>query len=152
MTVHFDLGGDFHCENCGRWIYAEGPALVIEQANGDDPPQACNYFNRLQESRTKSEQMRLADIAVRFEFYSVYGHLEPKREIRHLSGSTWEIKTAEDRILFYEVPATRDHKRAVRVTNCCEKSKSKTAEGTLPKKHIRKAQAIEKKDESNGAN
>ena len=148
MTVQFDLGGDCECAECGRWMFADGGALVIELAiTRDLPGQAWSYLAALQASNRRADQQRFEDIAERFEHYSIYGELEPKVQLRHLEGDIWEIKTAEDRILFFHTDAN-GHKRAARVTNCCEKSKSKTQQGKLPVKHIRLAGAIQKVDRS----
>lgn len=147
MTVQFDLGGDGFCPECGRWVYAVGGALGIEEAvSRDGNSQVGEYLADLQNSGDRAKQQRFEDIAERFEYYSIYGKLEPKRQLRHLQGEIWEIKTAEDRILFFEMVATNRHARVARLTNCCEKSKSKTAAGKLPVKHIRKAVAIREID------
>jgi hypothetical protein len=129
-------------------VYADGGSLTIEQAwSNDEPAQAMEYLERLQ-GGTRTERMRFSDVLARFEQYSIYGQLEPRRQLRFLAGDIYEIKTAEDRILFYEIPASTGHKRAVRVTNACEKGKSKTAEGKLPRKHLERAFGIERLDRS----
>lgn len=151
MTVHFDLGGDQPCASCQRWLYADGLSLVIEQATGDDEGQALAYLSDLYHAKSKAKRLRFEDVVARFEVYSIYGDLEPKRELRHLEGNVWEIKTPQDRVLFFEIGPTDVHRRAARVTNCCEKRVSVTAEGRLPAHHIRKAQAIERKDQHHGS-
>jgi hypothetical protein len=153
LTVRFELGGDCDCGSCGRWLYADGAALCIEQAvSGDEIPQAMRFLEDLYSSTDQGKRARFDDIWVRFEYYSIYGSLEPPRQLRHLEREIWEIKTAEDRVLFYELSECADHKRVVRVTNCAEKSVSKTREGKLPPKHIRRAEAIERIDRNHGAN
>ncbi|MFT3798104.1 hypothetical protein [Microbacterium sp.] len=128
-------------------MYADGASLTIELADSVEPmPQADAYLADLQRRHPR----RFSDIAVRFEHYSIYGRFEPIRELRQSRGDIWEIKTAEGRVLHFELSATSRHKRVVRVTNCCEKSKSKTQEGRLPEHHIRKAEAIKKVDDERG--
>lgn len=147
MTVRFNLGGDRSCAECRRWVYADGSALTIEQAISKDiPPQVYAYLDELSSSNDRKKQIRFAGILVRFEAFSIYGELEPPRELNYLRGNLQEIKTQQDRVLFYEVPATANHRRAVRLTNACEKRVSKTSRGKLPRKHLELGEAIERID------
>jgi len=124
---------------------------VIERSvSRDDTPQLDAYLEDLANSRNRRKQSRFTDILARFEALSIYGELEPPREINDLRGSIREIKTAEDRILFFEVAATTRHRRAVRLTNACEKRVSKTSHGRLPRKHLELAEAIERIDREHG--
>ncbi|GAA1962638.1 hypothetical protein GCM10009816_25750 [Microbacterium aquimaris] len=147
VTVRFDCGGDRPCEQCGRWLLADGQALSVELCNSQlAVDHALGYLESLSESTSKADMQRFEDLVDRLERLSIYGDLEPKRELRHLEGDTWEIKTAADRVLFYFVQADGRHKKAVRVTNCAEKTKAKTAQGRLPAKHKNRAARIQKED------
>lgn len=139
--------GIVECD-CGRCIEARGRSRRIEDAfDGDGRQLAYDYLRSLENAKNKKKRQRYADLAHRFKVYSLTGYLEVPREMRKITDLVSEIKTAEDRILFYETAqcATRSA-FTTRLTHGFEKRIGKTREGKIPGGQIRRAEWVRKSD------
>lgn len=145
-----ELGAVEHCI-CGRFEEAQGPARHIEDAiNGHGHQEAYAFLRRLEGSRKRGDRDRYADILVRFEQYAEFGELDVPRELNHLVGDLWEIKTASDRLPFFSHSHAGKHEQTVRLTHGFEKSKGRTAQGRIPRKHLDRAAWVMRSDRERG--
>lgn len=138
------------CSVCGRPVFADGVASVVE--GGLDDARNCPVHEQLERMRTSSKRSmrdRYSDLAVRFRDFADFGALEIPGEMRQLKGELWEIKTSEDRILFYEVKPA-GHKRAIRILDCFEKKFNKTPQGKAPRKIFDRGDWMIRRDKSYG--
>jgi hypothetical protein len=104
----------WRCTACGRTIYEQGRARIIEAARtraGEEPVE--ELLTRLESSRKPKDVDRFADAALVLEEYAREGTLEIPRELNHLREELWEIKPGDVRLTFYEL---NDAIHAVRVT------------------------------------
>lgn len=137
---------------CGRHVEASGVVQSVEDAIAPDKQERAYQFLRsLQSDHGSSRarerrQQRYADLIDRLDVFSSTGKLQPKRQLRHILGEIWEIKTAEDRLLFYNSDHTCRSSRIVRLTNGFAKAFGKTAEGKIPQRHIRAAEWVRDHD------
>jgi hypothetical protein len=92
------------CNDCGRTIYEQGRARIIEAARvrtGNEPVE--ELLVRLENSRRSEDTQRLAGVAIQLEAYAQEGTLEIPRELNHLRDDLWEIKAGDARLTFYKV-------------------------------------------------
>ena len=136
MTVPIPV--DVSCSHCGRHLYKSGITLVVEAAvDPDGASVIVQQLRQLSQSPRRAVQQRWEDLNERFVQLAIYGELEIPREMRNIEDELWEIKTSEDRVLFYERVAS-GHPRSVRLAYLFGKTKGKTPQGKMPAKHIRK--------------
>lgn len=144
MTV--PMGTEIRCDTCARLVYKNGVALVVEA--GIDPTGNSPIIAQLESMRHSSRAKirdRYADILVRFAELANYGSLDIPGEMRPLVGELWEIKTSEDRVLFYDRKPSA-HKRAIRVLHQFMKSSGKTSQGKTPRNVLDRGTWIMKGD------
>jgi len=108
--------------------------------------QAYAYLRDLEGSPRHID--RYADLLYRFETFALTGELDVPRELRHLVGEIWEIKTSRDRVPFYKVKhAGQSDGLVARLTHGFEKRKGRTVDGKIPRKHLDKAAWIAREDQ-----
>lgn len=129
------------CSACGRTLYAQGAARIIEAARargGKD--QVDEYLTgRSWLLRRKVELVDEALIALRFEEYARTGSLRFPLQLNDLDKATGlrEIKAGPARFPFYELTDEVHAVRVTRLTHGFTKGMTKT-----PPREIRKAKAI----------
>lgn len=92
------------CKDCGRTVYEYGRARIIEAArllDGTEPVE--ELLARLEVSKKRQDERRLADAALLLEEYAGEGTLEIPRQLNHLREELWEIKPGDVRLTFYEL-------------------------------------------------
>lgn len=139
------------CGGCGRFLYADDLCLSVETAI--DKTKSSPAHDDLSSMRSSSKSAirdRYYDLEDRFEQYSAYGKLEVPREMREIPQGLWEIKTAQDRVPFYAVKATGDHRRSIRLLSVFQKKKGKTAEGKIPRNQVDRAVWVREGDKKHG--
>lgn len=112
MTVHRR-----RCNACGRLLYEQGHAKIIEAARtkeGREP--AEEFLAGLEKSGKRKDIQRVATTAVLFEIYARTGSLIRPRELNHLRDELWEIKPEDTRLSFYEIEDTLHEVAVVRLT------------------------------------
>lgn len=91
------------CSDCGRTVYEQGRARIIEAACTRAGSQLVEEFlGQLQKSCKRKDVQRLADVATLLEEYARLGTLKIPRELNQLRGDLWEIKPGDVRLTFYE--------------------------------------------------
>lgn len=129
------------CAACGRTVYAQGAARIIEAArtaNGEDLVNA--YLTRRDWLlRRKVALVDEATVALRFEEYARTGSLRVPLQLNDLDVSIGllEIKAGAARFPFYELPDQLHRVMVARLTHGFTKGGDQT-----PPKEIRKAKAI----------
>lgn len=129
------------CTACGRTIYAQGPARIIEAARalgGED--QVSEYItSKSWLFRRKVELVDEALIALRLEEYARTGSLRVPLQLNDLDTATGlrEIKAGPARFPFYELTDQVHVVTVTRLTHGFTKGMDKT-----PPREIRKAKAI----------
>jgi hypothetical protein len=122
------------CTACGRKIYAQGSARVIEAARtleGEEP--AEEYLAKLEKSRRPAALRRLADVAIVLNEYAREGRLRIPLEMNHLQGDLWEIKVGDTRLPFYELNDALHDTIATRLTHGFKKGQWPTPKGEIRK-------------------
>jgi hypothetical protein len=92
------------CKDCGRTVYEQGRARIIEAArllDGTEPVE--ELLARMEASKKKQDEQRRADTAILLEEYAREGTLETPRSLNHLRDELWEIKPGDVRLTFYEL-------------------------------------------------
>ncbi|MFC5182473.1 hypothetical protein [Actinomadura harenae] len=107
--------------------------------------QATEYLLGLATARSKRKRRQAFDVAILLEELGATGVLENPLQHRQLEGELWELKTTELRLPYYEL-MDAEHGRIARITHVFEKAKGKTAEGKIPRAHIRRGLAIIEED------
>ena len=106
------------CSACGRTVYEQGRARLIEAAlTSDGREPAEEFLAKIEASRNWKDTNRLADVATLLEDYARFGRLEIPRELNHLRDELWEIKPADVRLPFYETNDTAHELTIVRLTS-----------------------------------
>jgi hypothetical protein len=118
-------------------------------ASGGSP--VIDELGALRGATNRNKRARYQDLLERLEQYANYGDLDIPTELRQIQGDIWEIKTAEDRILFYRTEASNHHRSTVRLLYAFAKSKGKTVEGKIPPAYIRRAEWVMKGDRAHDA-
>ena len=128
------------CGRCQRVCFERGGRVMIEGArDGYGGTLADEFIQELESSKSKKNLNRLADIAVRFEEYSLHGTLEVPRELNQLTPIISEIKAGDVRLPFYETNTC--HSRVARLTHGFVKRQQRT-----PRKEIHKAEWVYRED------
>lgn len=96
------------CAACGRTIYAQGAARIIEAARTGDSDQdlVAEFLSKKPWLRRRRPTVvREADVAIVFEEYARTGRLRMPRELNELDPSIglFEIKAGPGRFPFYEL-------------------------------------------------
>jgi hypothetical protein len=120
------------CSACGRKIYAQGSARIVEAAqtlNGDEP--AEDYLAKLETSRRPAALRRLADIAIVLNEYAREGQLRIPLELNQLQDDLWEIKVGDTRLPFYEFQDSVHGSMVTRLTHGFKKGQWPTPKGEI---------------------
>lgn len=134
------------CTACGRTIYAEGAARIIEAARTDKQGQdLVDEFLTTKPwlRRRKKTLVREADVAIVFNEYARMGSLRIPLELNDLdlSAGLREIKAGPGRFPFYEIT---DQQHAVTVTRLTHGFPKGTDE--TPRKEIDMAKWVIRQD------
>ncbi|WP_020544481.1 hypothetical protein [Nonomuraea coxensis] len=97
------------------------------------------FLTQLEQSRSRKDVVRLAEILVRFERYALTGSLAVPRELNDLRGGIREIKAGDVRLPFFDVP--RSNAGAIRLTSGFLKKSWRT-----PRRHIDEAIWVRRED------
>lgn len=127
------------CTACGRTIYAQGTARILEAAR------AAGGQDLVDEYLTKKPwllwrkkvQVNEADVALRFDEYARTGRLRVPLELNDLIVGLREIKVGAARFPFYELTDSEHAATVARLTHGFTKGTDKT-----PPRELRKAKAV----------
>jgi hypothetical protein len=129
------------CTACGRTIYAQGAAKIIEAARADGGQDLIDEYLTKKPwlSWRKKVHVDEADVALRFDEYARTGTLRIPLELNDLDLTIGlrEIKVGKARFPFYELT---DPQHAVTVTRLTHGFTKGTEE--TPPRELRKAKAI----------
>jgi len=139
LTVQRVLRGE--CTACGRTIYAQGRARIIEAARADNGKDLVDEYLTKKPWRLRRKQVdvREADVALIFDEYARTGTLRIPLELNDLDRAIGlrEIKVGAARFPFYEFT---DQQHAVTVTRLTH-GFTKGGE-TTPPREIRQAKWV----------
>lgn len=143
MTVQVLQRGE--CTACGRTIYAQGSARIIEAARTSRGEDLVDEYlvRKPWMLRRKNTIVREADVAIVFEEYARTGVLRIPRELNDLDLSIGlrEIKAGPGRFPFYEFTDQRHTVTVTRLTHGFTKGTDET-----PYKEINKAKWVMRQD------
>jgi hypothetical protein len=129
------------CTACGRTIYAQGRARIIEAAKARKGEDLVNEYLTKKPwlLRRKPGNVNEFDVAMIFEEYARLGTLRIPLELNDLDRSIGlrEIKAGAARFPFYELTDKLHHVTVTRLTHGFTKGDDKTAP-----REIRKAKAV----------
>lgn len=128
---------------CGRTALMEGAINSVEASwdrYGEEP--AVRGLVELRDSRSQKKRERYDNLAYRIVRYARDGHLKVPRELNRLSEQIEELKTSDDRLLFFRLEEEPGLKgRRVRLTHLYKKGTQRA-----PRGEIARAEAIARED------
>ncbi|HUY44802.1 MAG TPA: hypothetical protein VMV92_03620 [Streptosporangiaceae bacterium] len=129
------------CTACGRTIYAQGAARIIEAARAAEGRDLVDEYLTKKPwlLRRRKVHVNEADVALRFDEYARTGTLRIPLELNDLDVTIGlrEIKVGPARFPFYELTDSAHAVTVTRLTHGFTKGTNKT-----PPRELRKAKAI----------
>jgi hypothetical protein len=129
------------CTACGRTIYAQGAARIIEAARAAGGQDLVDEYLTKKPWLLRRKKVRVneADVALRFDEYARTGELRVPLELNDLDVTVGlrEIKVGPARFPFYELTDSEHGVTVTRLTHGFTKGTDKT-----PPRELRKAKAI----------